>query len=112
MAQTLEDMTEVQAYFKNHYVGFTIPYVMKGEQRNYTPDFVARVATAAGALNLILEVSGQDRADKEAKVATARALWVPAVNNHGGFGRWAFFEVRDPWNAKTEVREFLKAVEA
>jgi type III restriction enzyme len=112
MAQTLEDMTEVQAYFKNHHVGFTIPYVMKGEQRNYTPDFVARVTTGGGELNLILEVSGQDRADKEAKVATARSLWVPAVNNHGGFGRWAIFEVRDPWNAKTEVREFLKAAEA
>src|ERR1017187_7723791 len=112
MAQTLEDMTEVSAYFKNHHVGFTIPYVMKGEQRNYTPDFVVRMTTAAGDLNLIVEVSGQDRDDKAARVATARALWVPAVNNHGGFGRWAFFEVRDPWNAKTEVREFLKTVEA
>jgi type III restriction enzyme len=26
-------------------------------------------------------------------------LWVPAVNNHGGFGRWAFVEVTDPWDA-------------
>jgi type III restriction enzyme len=111
-AQTLESMTEVRAYFKNHHVGFTIPYVLYGEQRSYTPDFVARVCAGEGELNLIVEVSGADRADKEAKVATARTLWVPAVNNHGGFGRWAFFEVRDPWNAKTEIRDFLKTVKA
>jgi type III restriction enzyme len=69
------------------------------------------VTTPAGELNLVLEVSGQDRAEKAAKVATARTLWAPAVNNHGGFGRWAVFEVRDPWNAKTEIREFLKELE-
>jgi type III restriction enzyme len=112
LAQSLESMTEVRAYFKNHHVGFTIPYVLNGEQHNYTPDFVARVATPSGELNLVLEVSGQDRAEKAAKVATARTLWAPAVNNHGGFGHWAIFEVRDPWNAKTELREFLKELEA
>jgi len=32
-------------------------------------------------------VTGEKRADKEMKVATARDLWVLAVNNHGGFGR-------------------------
>jgi type III restriction enzyme len=111
-AQALESMTEVRAYFKNHHVGFTIPYVLNGEQHNYTPDFVARVATPAGELNLVLEVSGQDRAEKAAKVSTARTLWAPAVNNHRGFGRWAILEVRDPWNAKTEIREFLTKLEA
>ena len=28
--------------------------------------------------------------DKEVKVTTAQTLWIPAVNNHGEFGRWAF----------------------
>ncbi len=55
-------------------------------------------------LNLIVEVTGQKRKDKEAKVATAREMWVPAINNHGGFGRWAFLEIRDPWNAQNEIR--------
>jgi len=58
-------------------------------------------------LNLIIEVTGEKRKDKEAKVATARLLWIPAVNNHGGFGRWAFMEIRDPWNAKNEIRNML-----
>ncbi len=34
---------------------------------------------------------------KRAKVATARDFWVLAVNNHGGFGKWAFLEILDPW---------------
>ena len=48
-------------------------------------------------LNVVVEVSGQKRKDKTAKVATARTLWIPAVNNHGGLGRWVFVEVDDPW---------------
>ena len=59
-------------------------------------------------LNLIIEVSGEARKDKAAKVATARTLWVPAVNNHGGFGRWAFIEISDPWDAKNTMRAFLR----
>jgi hypothetical protein len=55
-------------------------------------------------LNLLVEVSGEKKKDKAAKVATARNLWVPAVNNHGGFGRWAFVEVSDPWDAEGTIR--------
>ena len=29
---------------------------------------------------------------------------MPAVNNHGGFGRWAFVEVTDPWDAQHTIR--------
>jgi type III restriction enzyme len=58
-------------------------------------------------LNLILEVSGRERRDKEIKVATAKTLWVPAINQHGGFGKWAFFEIRDPWDFKNEIREII-----
>ena len=100
LAQTLESMNLVISYFKNHNVGFTIPYTLNGQERNYVPDFVVKLRTASGEINLIIEVTGEKRTDKEAKVATARTLWVPAVNNHGGFGRWAFVEIADPWDAK------------
>jgi type III restriction enzyme len=93
-------------------VNFTIPYTMNGESHNYVPDFVARVHWCGQEINLILEVTGQNRAEKQAKVATARTLWIPAVNNHGAFGRWAYYEVRDPWNAKTEIRAYLNEIEA
>jgi len=59
-------------------------------------------------LNLILEVSGEAKKEKAAKVSTARTLWVPAVNNHGGFGRWAFIEIVNPWDAKNTIRAFLQ----
>jgi len=67
-------------------VGFTIPYTLNGQEWNYVPDFVVRLRTAAGDVNLIIEVTGEKRTDKETKVATARTLWVPAVNNHCAFG--------------------------
>ena len=91
--------------------GFTIPYVMNGQQRNYTPGFRRAPRAPRGELNLIVEVSGEKRADKDAKTSTARTLWIPAVNNHGGFGQWAFVEIRDPWNAKAEIYEFLKTAQ-
>ncbi len=60
-------------------------------------------------LNLILEVSGERKKDKAAKVAAARNLRVPAVNAHGGFGCWAFVEVSDPWDTKNTIRAMLRA---
>jgi type III restriction enzyme len=101
MAQVLEELDEVVCYVKNQGLNFTIPYTLNGEPRQYVPDFIARVKPD---LNLIVEVSGEAKKDKAAKTATARTLWVPAVNNHGGFGRWAFVEVTDPWDAKGVIR--------
>ena len=100
LAQSLEEMPEVMSYVKNQGLNFTVPYTLNGEDRQYYPDFIARL----GDLNLIIEVSGEARKDKAAKVSTARTLWVPAVNNHGGFGRWAFLEVSDPWDAQRTIR--------
>jgi type III restriction enzyme len=111
MAQALEEMDEVRRYVKNQGLGFTIPYTLEGEEHNYMPDFIACVEDGHGPddlLNLIVEVSGEARKDKAAKVATARTLWVPAVNNHGGFGRWAFLEITDPWDAKNTIRAMLR----
>ena len=59
-------------------------------------------------LNSPFEVTGEKKKDKEAKVATAKDLWIPAVNSHGGFGRWEFLEITDPWNVKNTIREFLQ----
>jgi type III restriction enzyme len=59
-------------------------------------------------LNLVLECTGQKKKDKEAKVTTAQTLWIPAVNNHGEFGRWEFLEIDDPWDAKNRIHSRLK----
>jgi type III restriction enzyme len=112
LAQTLEDMDEVVRYVKNHNLGFTIPYSLNGEARNYIPDFIACIDDGHGPddlLNLLIEVTGEHKKDKAAKVAAARTLWVPAVNNHGGFGRWDFIEIDDPWDAKNLITSHSQA---
>ncbi len=58
-------------------------------------------------LKLIIEVTGENIKDKAAKVSTARNLWVPAINNHGGYGRWTFLEIADRWDAKRMIRAGL-----
>ena len=108
--ERMEGMPEVLCYVKNQSLGFAIPYTLNGQERNYLPDFIARVNDGQpDPLNLIIEVTGEKKKDKEAKAATARTLWVPAVNNHGGFGRWAFIEIRDPWDAENALRALLGA---
>jgi hypothetical protein len=84
---------------------------LNGEEKNYYPDFIVRIRDDNDDfLNLIIEVTGEHKKDKVAKVSTAKTLWIPAINNHGGFGRWAFIEIIDPWNAKNEIRAYLQNV--
>ncbi len=107
--QTLEDMPEVVRYVKNQSLGFAIPYTLDGDERNYYPDFLAHVKLPEHEeFTLILEVSGALKRDKQAKVATANTFWIPAVNNHGGLGRWSFLEIKDPWNAANAIRKHLE----
>lgn len=110
MAQVLETMPEVRCYVKNDHLGFTIPYTIDGRERQYVPDFMVRVDDGRGPqdlLNLLVEVTGEKKTDKAAKVATTRSLWLPAVNRQGRWGRWDMIEVRDPWNAEQQMREHI-----
>lgn len=107
MAQAIEEMDEVVNYVKNCKLNFFIPYTFNGEEHNYFPDYIVRIDDGRGKddlLNLIVEVSGEKKKDKDAKVRSAKTLWIPAVNNHGGFGRWDFVEITDPWDAKNTIR--------
>ena len=102
---------EIKAYVKNQNLGFKVPYAYEGRPGNYYPDYILRVDDGHGMddlLNLLVEISGQELQDKEAKVDTAAKLWVPAVNAEGTFGRWEFLEITDPWNAQSVIRRFLK----
>jgi type III restriction enzyme len=114
MAQTLEDMNEVICYVKNQGLNFFIPYTINGQQKNYLPDFIVRVDDGHGnadPLNLIVEVTGERDKEKEAKVSTAKTLWVPAVNNAETWGRWAYIEISDPWDAKNIIRSSIQKAE-
>lgn len=111
VAQALEHLPQVCAYVKNAHLDFDIPYAYEGQEHRYAPDFIARVDDGHGEhdlLNLLLEVSGEPRDDKAAKVSAIRNLWLPAVNNSGQFGRWAYLEITDPYQAISSLQEFLR----
>ncbi len=110
LAETLESMPEVVAYAKNQGLNFKIPYTSEGRPGNYVPDFLIRLRDPASTgpedlLTLVLEVTGEARKEKQAKVAAAEHLWTESVNNWGGAGRWTFLEVTDPWDAGNLIRQ-------
>ncbi|MFM7852522.1 MAG: hypothetical protein ACKO96_11560, partial [Flammeovirgaceae bacterium] len=76
----LEEL-EVESYVKNQFLGFTVPYAMGGKDRQYYPDFIARVKGKDGKVkNLIIEISGMSK-DKEEKKWFVENRWLPAVNS-------------------------------
>lgn len=96
VAKTLEQLECVDSYVKNHFLGFAIPYSKDGIERQYFPDFIARVKASDGTVkNLIIEISGmsQDKAEKKWFVENR---WLPAVNavrGQHGFAEWFFIEI-------------------
>ena len=109
LLQTLEEMPEVACYVKNERLGFAVPYAFEGKEATYLPDFIVRIRDGRDEpLNLIAEVTGERRRAKSAKAATATSLWIPAVNAHSGFGRWAFLEITDVYDAANIIRRELR----
>ena len=103
----LEEMEEVICYVKNEGLGFSIPYEFEGVERKYIPDFIVRLDDGRGVsdpLNIILEITGQRFDEKADKADTVKNNWIPAVNNDGRFGRWAFLEIEDIEDAKNKIR--------
>ena len=92
MAQTLEDMDEVIRYVEEPQPRLHDPLYVQRRRAPVPPRLRRRDRRRPrrlDPLNLIIEVTGEKKKEKAAKVVTARTLWVPAVNNHGAFGRWA-----------------------
>jgi len=109
----------VLAYVKNHNLGLEVPYRYGSETRSYIPDFIVLVDDGRGEddpLHLIVEIKGYRREDAKEKKATMETYWVPGVNNHGHYGRWAFaeftdvYEMQSDFEAKVEA-EFCKMIE-
>jgi type III restriction enzyme len=104
----------VRAYVKNHNLGLEVPYRHGSETRRYLPDFVVRVDDGHGEddlLNLVVEIKGYRREDAREKKVTMDTYWVPAVNNLGTLGRWAFAELTEVYRIEADfeariAREF------
>ena len=122
LAEILEGHKDVFSYVKNDHLGFTIPYLHAGRSYDYVPDFLVRLLPREGdnvERTLIIEVSGaikdvqmESAALREAKFRTARDQWCPAVNNHGGFGRWGYAEVTDMTHAGGAVNDAIASLYA
>nr|WP_246308709.1 DEAD/DEAH box helicase family protein [Kineosphaera limosa] len=120
MMEYCEGSPHVAAYVKNDHLGFSIPYVHEGRTHAYVPDFLVRLRSRPDDetdRTLIVEVSGGRKSahspgSVETKAHTARNSWCPAVNNHGGFGRWGYVEVKDPTSMKPVLEAAINALYA
>jgi len=93
----------VLAYVKNHNLGLEVPYRYGPEKRTYIPDFIVLVNDGHDdPLHLIVEIKGYRREDAKEKKNTMQTYWIPGVNHHGGYGRWAFAEFTDVYSIETE----------
>ncbi len=96
---------QVRAYVKNHNLGFDVPYRSGAQMRKYRPDFIAQIDDGNGAddpLNLVVEIKGFRGEDAKDKKSTMENYWLPGVNNHRRFGRWAFAEFTAMHTMQTE----------
>jgi len=117
VAQLLEVLPPVAAYVKNDHVGFTIPYAYQGRSRQYLPDFLVRLQPLdddTQTRTLLVEVSGSHKppGPTKEKADTVRDLWLPAVNNHGGFGRWSYCELTNPAMFRPDLEAAITALRA
>ena len=118
-AKTLEDMDgrdgpEVLAYVKNAFLGFIVPYEKDGKDRQYFPDFIARVRLASGQIiNLIVEITGMNQ-DKAEKRWFVEHRWLPAVNavrEQHGMDEWRFIDIaNDIRTIRNQLIESLQAI--
>ncbi len=93
-----ESHPHIKAYVKNHNLGLEVPYRRGSEMRTYLPDFIVRIDDGRGdndLLNLIVEIKGYRGEDAKDKKTTMDTYWVPGVNHHRDYGRWAFAEFTD-----------------
>ena len=117
-AAVAEAHPQVIAYVKNQGMQFEVPYRDRNQPRRYWPDYIVRIDDghridgAVDPLNLVVEIKGFRNTDAQLKAETMRALWVPGVNNLGGFGRWAFAEFTDVFEIENGFAKLIASVTA
>ena len=107
-----ESHPRVTAYVKNHNLGLEVPYRYGSETQTYLPDFIVLVDDGHGdddLLHLVVEIKGYRREDAKEKKATMDTYWVPGVNNHRRYGRWAFAEFTDVYAMQSDFEAKVEA---
>ncbi|MFZ2658490.1 MAG: hypothetical protein WAX69_26390 [Victivallales bacterium] len=59
--------------------------------------------------HLIVEIKGYRREDAKDKKSTMDTYWIPWVNNHDQFGRWAFAEFTEVYQIETDFEKKIEA---
>lgn len=112
-AKTLEKIPAVESYVKNAFLGFSIPYVDGGRERNYLPDYLVRLRTPKlREGTLILEITGFSK-DKALKRWAVNERWLPAVNNARcklGLAPWFFAEIDDIEDIKPRLTKAIQRI--
>ena len=106
LCRVVERHPQVVAWVKNHNLGFEVPYRIGAQPRTYLPDFIVLLDDGHGEddlLHLVIEVKGYRGEDARDKKAAMETCWVPGVNRHGGYGRWAFAELRDVYTMQDDL---------
>lgn len=109
--RVVEAHAQVLAYVKNHNLGLEVPYLHGAEKRTYIPDFIVLVDDGRGQedpIHLVVEIKGYRRENAKDKKATMENYWVPGVNRHGGYGRWAFAEFRDVLELESDLATVIE----
>ena len=112
-ARAAEQHPRVISYTKNQGLGLEMPYKDGSTARIYIPDFIVQIDDGRGPddpLHLVVEVKGYRRENVRLKSETMRTQWVPGVNNHGQFGRWAFEEFNDVYEIDKEFKALIDLV--
>jgi type III restriction enzyme len=109
-AYLLDTHPAVAAFVKNEGMGFAVPYFHDGQDHDYYPDFLVRLACEAPCF-LILEVKGYERPLEDVKRA-AVLRWVAAVNADGRHRFWQYRIVKDVPDVGATLAEALEAAKA
>jgi type III restriction enzyme len=78
----------------------------------YLPDFIVLVDDGRGdgdLLHLIVEIKGFRKEDAKEKKSTMETYWIPGVNNHGRYGRWAFAEFTEAYMIEADFKAKVEA---
>ena len=115
-AKTFEQLSAVESYVKNAFLGFEIPYVDKaGAERRYQPDFLLRVRTPGEeCFNLIVEITGFAK-EKVEKRWFVHNRWLPAVNAQReslGLLPWHFIEVTEIERIREQLLAAIERIAA
>ncbi len=101
-AYYLDTHPAVRSFVKNHGLQFAIPYLHNGKDREYLPDYVARLETSDERY-LIAEIKGADWDGTAEIKAQAAIRWCAAINATNHFGHWTYLLAKNV----SRLTEFL-----